>query len=77
MVKCDTCLSPGPGGHSIAKERKAWSFNAVSVDSGGDSSSVLVLSMPSRFIVEHMLGASTRGLLRCSTPHTLGPAMRM
>lgn len=38
----------GPGGHSTAKQRKAWSFNTVSVGSGGDSSSVLVLSMPSR-----------------------------
>lgn len=47
MVKCDISVSPGPGSHSTARERKAWSFNAVSVVSGGGSSSVLVLSMPS------------------------------
>lgn len=46
-MKCDTCMSPGPGSHSTAKERRAWSFNTVSVDSGGDNSSVMVLSMPS------------------------------
>lgn len=77
MVKCDTSVSPGPGSHSTAKERKAWSFNTVSVDSGGDSSSVLSSPCHPAFMVQHMPGASTLGLLGCSTPHTLGPAVMM